>query len=117
MSFVVIVRCVCRMPEKVVMFLVGCRVFPCRLIAIAFPLAASLAVTAAAFAQTTGATLTGVVSDESGAAVAGVELTLAEFSRGVQRVATSDGQGAYVFAGVPAGTYVLTGGSGAFAPV
>lgn len=68
-------------------------------------------------AQAPGATLTGVVSDESGAVVAHVDLTLADAVSGVQRRAVSTDQGVYVFAGLPPGTYVLMAGGGAFAPV
>lgn len=68
-------------------------------------------------AQAPGATLTGVVTDESGAVVPKVDLTLANAATGVQLHAVSNDQGVYVFAGVPDGRYVLLAGGGAFAPL
>lgn len=68
-------------------------------------------------AQTPDATLTGVVSDESGAVVAGVDLTLADAANDVQRRTVSNDQGVYVFAGLPPGKYVLLAGGKGFAAV
>lgn len=63
------------------------------------------------------ATLGGIVADESGAVIGRVELTLADAVTGVQRTTVTDDRGAYSFAGVPPGTYVLTAGHGGFAPL
>lgn len=68
---------------------------------------ATLVLASSLSAQTPGATISGAVTDESGAVVPNVELTLGDAARGVQRRAVSNEQGAYTFVGVPPGTYVL----------
>ncbi len=63
-------------------------------------------------------TVTGTVSDESGAVVVGVDVTLTPAAPGAQRlVTTTDAQGAYVFASLPPGVYTLTAIRDGFAPV
>src|SRR5262245_62150064 len=52
--------------------------------------------------------LRGVVTDETGAVVAQVELTLVNDSDRMPRKVVSDGDGAYAFADLPPGTYRLT---------
>jgi hypothetical protein len=59
-----------------------------------------------ALAQT-AANLTGTVTDSSGAALPGVQLTLRNAGTGLTRSATSAADGRFVFADVPAGTYDL----------
>jgi hypothetical protein len=54
------------------------------------------------------ATLTGVVTDPSGANVAGAKVTLTDAASGSARTTTTDGQGYYTFASVPVGSYKLS---------
>lgn len=61
----------------------------------------------AAFAQSGTSVVAGVVADESGGVVAGVQLTLAE-ATGAERRAVSDAAGAYQFPALPPGRYALT---------
>jgi hypothetical protein len=54
------------------------------------------------------ATLTGVVSDSTGALVANAKATLRDAGSGSERVTTTDSHGYYTFASVPVGAYILT---------
>ncbi len=54
------------------------------------------------------ATLTGVVSDPSGAVVANAKVTLRNAESGDVRDSVTDSQGYYTFASVPVGTYDVT---------
>jgi Carboxypeptidase regulatory-like domain len=54
------------------------------------------------------ATLTGVVTDPSGANVVGAKVKLVDAQSGSERDTTTDGQGYYTFASVPVGSYNLT---------
>jgi hypothetical protein len=67
----------------------------------------ALAVGPSVFAQT-AATLRGQVADDSGALVPGAKVTLAA-PDGVVKVAFSDNNGSYLFAGLAAGDYQLIG--------
>jgi len=60
------------------------------------------------WAQAIFATLTGIVSDPSGAVVADAKVTLRNSLSGDVRESTTDSQGYYTFASVPVGTYNLT---------
>jgi hypothetical protein len=53
------------------------------------------------------ATLTGVVTDPSGANVAGAKVKLVDAQSGSERDTTTDSQGYYTFASVPVGSYNL----------
>ncbi len=53
-------------------------------------------------------TLTGVVTDPSGAVVANVKVTLRDTGSGSVRDTVTDSDGYYTFASIPVGTYVLT---------
>ncbi len=64
--------------------------------------------TTAALAQTTTATLQGVVRDASAAVLPGASVTLRDQRTGVVRATTTDRSGAYVLSHVPAGSYTLT---------
>jgi Carboxypeptidase regulatory-like domain len=80
----------------------------CQLVAVL--LVASLALSSSRLigqARTEGQ-LSGKVADPSGAAVAGVNLTLNQAATGINVTATSTGSGEYVFATVLPGTYKLT---------
>jgi carboxypeptidase family protein/TonB-dependent receptor-like protein len=65
-----------------------------------------LAVATAASAQT-ASTVTGTVTDASGAALPGVSLTLQNAATGLLRSAATAADGRFVFAGIPAGPYGL----------
>lgn len=60
------------------------------------------------WAQAIFATLTGVVTDPSGAAVVSAKVTLRDAASGSTRDTETDSSGYYTFASVPVGTYVLT---------
>lgn len=70
---------------------------------IAFLLAAS----SAAFGQATSGTITGLVTDPSGAAVEGAKVTITEINKGVSFSTSSNETGYYTHARVPAGAYSL----------
>src|SRR5205823_1450476 len=53
------------------------------------------------------ATLTGVVTDPSGAVVSNAKVTLRDAQSGSERGTITDSAGYYTFASVPVGTYVL----------
>jgi hypothetical protein len=61
---------------------------------------------AAARAQSTG--LSGIVEDESGAALSGVRLTLKSLDKGLLRLSYSDEQGRYSYNAIAPGVYQLT---------
>ena len=63
---------------------------------------------AAIWTQAIFATLTGIVSDPSGAVVANAKVTLRNSLSGDVRESTTDNQGYYTFASVPVGTYNVT---------
>src|ERR1700759_1193957 len=67
-----------------------------------------LLLAAGVWAQAIFATLTGIVSDSSGAVVANAKVTLKNSLSGDSRESTTDGQGYYTFASVPVGTYNVT---------
>lgn len=71
-------------------------------------LAVLLLVGTAIWAQGMFATLTGVVSDPSGALVSAAKATLRDAESGSERVTTTDSHGFYTFASVPVGSYILT---------
>jgi len=64
--------------------------------------------TAALWAQGMFATLTGVVSDPSGAVVANAKVTLRDAGSGSERSTVTNGEGYYTFASVPVGSYNLS---------
>src|SRR5262245_17999012 len=55
----------------------------------------------------TSATVTGAITDSTGGAIVGVQLTLQQAETGLVRRAMSAVDGRFVFAGVPVGQYVL----------
>ena len=63
---------------------------------------------ATVWSQAIFATLTGIVSDSSGAVVANAKVTLRNSLSGDVRESTTDSQGYYTFASVPVGTYNVT---------
>ena len=60
------------------------------------------------WAQGIFATLTGIVSDPSGAVVSGAKITLRDTVSGSLRDTVSNSDGYYTFASVPVGDYALT---------
>jgi hypothetical protein len=58
-------------------------------------------------AQTTSGTILGIVTDNSGAAVPGANVTLTNVDTEVKNTATSDGNGAYQFVNMPPGNYTV----------
>jgi len=72
-------------------------------------LPALIAGATATFAQASSsmAELRGQVTDPYGAAIANAKLTLTDLVKGSSRVAASDGEGAYVFLGMPPSSYEL----------
>jgi len=61
-----------------------------------------------AMAQIVTATLVGRVSDQSGAAVAGAQITVVGLATGLQRSVVSDASGDYTISLLPIGSYRLT---------
>src|SRR5215472_14916349 len=59
----------------------------------------------AARAQVAGATITGVVKDQAGAAVPGATITVTDVGTNRQRVVTSSREGIYAAAGLTPGVY------------
>jgi hypothetical protein len=68
----------------------------------------ALAVVPAALAQVDRASLSGTVTDKSGAFVPGAQLTLVSQETGWRREALTDDSGTYSFAQIPIGNYTLT---------
>ena len=71
-------------------------------------LAAVVMLAATVWPQAIFATLTGVVSDSSGAVISNAKVSLRNADSGDLRESTTDGQGYYTFASVPVGSYDLT---------
>src|SRR4029079_18589847 len=65
-------------------------------------------------AQQTRGTLRGVIKDELGATIVGATVTLTDAS-GVEKTATTNGEGAYVFSGLAPGKYFLRATAKGFA--
>src|SRR6059036_3599097 len=68
----------------------------------------ALATTPLVFAQTSTATILGVVKDSSGALIPGVSITVKHTESGLTRTAVSGERGAYAVALLPVGAYELT---------
>ncbi|HEU4786241.1 MAG TPA: carboxypeptidase-like regulatory domain-containing protein, partial [Gemmatimonadaceae bacterium] len=71
-------------------------------------LAFSLHAAATAIGQTSTGTIRGFVSDQGGAALAGVQVTARNVESGVQRAATTRADGFYVLPGLTPATYDMT---------
>src|SRR5215210_3953603 len=61
-----------------------------------------------ASAQVNNASVTGLVTDTTGAVVTGASVTLKNKATNVETTSTTDSSGYYTFAGVPVGTYDVT---------
>src|ERR1044071_4684489 len=68
-----------------------------------------------AVAQTTTSNIEGMVKDPRGAVVSGAQITAASSSLGVERTTSSDENGFYRIAALPAGTYTVTVSGSGFA--
>src|SRR6185295_17442559 len=68
----------------------------------------------AGFAQQTRGTLRGVIKDELGATIVGATVTITD-ANGVEKTATTNGEGAYVFSGLAPGKYLLRATATGFA--
>jgi iron complex outermembrane recepter protein len=75
----------------------------------------ALLASAQAFGQDGSATLSGIVLDETGAAVSGVEVIVANTATGLQRSVTTDAAGAFTMPLLPSGPYVVTAQKEGFA--
>jgi hypothetical protein len=69
-----------------------------------FVLAVSLILASVALAQDT-ASITGTVTDQTGAAIPGAQVNVASPDHGINRSAKTNGSGDYLFAGLPIGRY------------
>ena len=79
-------------------------------VVVVFMVLASLVVVQSGSAQNQAGTIRGKVVDESDQPVPGVTLTLRDTARGTQRLATSDGTGAFLFLAIGVGNdYELSG--------
>ncbi|MCI0722847.1 MAG: TonB-dependent receptor, partial [Acidobacteria bacterium] len=70
-----------------------------------------------AMAQTVTATLTGTVSDQSGALVPNVKVVATNQGTKIEHAAQSNDSGVYTIPFLPIGTYVVTGGASGFKKV
>lgn len=70
--------------------------------------------TAVGLAQQGRGTLRGVIKDELGATIVGATVTLTD-ANGVEKVATTNGEGAYIFTAVAPGKYLLRAKAAGFA--
>src|SRR5215510_6604817 len=70
---------------------------------------------AIAAAQQARGTLRGLITDELGAAIVGVNVTLTD-ANGAQKKTTTNGEGVYNFAGLAPGKYTLQASATGFAP-
>jgi hypothetical protein len=69
---------------------------------------------AVGLAQQSRGTLRGVINDELGATIVGASVTLTD-ANGVEKSATTNGEGAYIFSGVAPGKYLLRATAAGFA--
>src|SRR5258708_31847673 len=68
---------------------------------------ATLCFTCAAIGQTETATISGLITDDTGAVVPGAEVKLESNERGIANSATTNSAGIYVFASVQPGQYQI----------
>src|SRR6266496_1906121 len=78
-----------------------------RTVGLLLTLALVLGLHSAAFAQTGAASITGLLTDQSGAAAAGVTVTATNQATNVAYTALSNAAGNYTITSVPVGTYVV----------
>ena len=85
-----------------------------RLVIVFFLISTVIPFTAAA---QTSATMTGRITDSTGAVVPGATITARHLERSVERVAITDAGGRFVIAGLPVGSYDVRAELGGFKPV
>jgi len=68
---------------------------------------AAMCIAVMAFGQAITSSISGTVTDSSGAAVPGAVITISDASQGVERQVTANSTGSYLVPGLPAGTYNL----------
>lgn len=88
-----------------------------RLLPLVAVLALVFAFTAPAWAQTINGNIVGVITDEQGAAVAGVTVSATNVDTGASRSATTNEEGLYRIAGLPGGNYTVKAEKTGFAPI
>jgi Carboxypeptidase regulatory-like domain len=66
------------------------------------------------YAQSLSGSLTGVVSDQTGAAIRGARVTLQDANKGYLYTSASDDQGRYLIRNLDPGNYILTAGAQGF---
>jgi hypothetical protein len=67
-----------------------------------------LALSLAAFAQSDNTQISGFVKDQAGAVIAGAKVTAKNETNGLERSATTNGEGYYVITQLPSGRYTIT---------
>jgi Carboxypeptidase regulatory-like domain/TonB dependent receptor len=77
--------------------------------------AALLFVASAVWGAVTGS-VSGTVTDQTGAIIPGATITVTNIAQGVQRQVTTNGQGIYTFPSLPVGTYDIQAESSGFRP-
>jgi len=82
-----------------------------------FLLILAILLPATLFAQATGSSLSGRVTDASGAAVPGVTVTVSNAQTGLTRTTVTESDGSYRFPSLPIGTYKVTAELSGFATV
>jgi len=88
------------------------------IVAVGLILAAAVGLyTRISYAQSASATLSGRVSDEAGAVIPSVNITVFNLSTALQRHAATDDRGSYVIPLLPPGRYNLTAQRSGFTPV
>ncbi len=68
----------------------------------------------AVFAQSGTSSISGIITDQTGAAVPGASVTISNAETGFKRTTTSSSDGGYSFPGIPPATYVLVVETGNF---
>ena len=87
----------------------GCKQFQrIGLLAVCFAILALALVTPTALAQTTVSTIEGTIKDAQGSVVSGATVVAKSTTLGIERTSTSDENGFYRLAALPAGTYSLS---------
>lgn len=76
-----------------------------------------MALAAPAVAQVLYGSVTGTVTDQTGAVVPGVQLTASNDDTGLKRQAVSDGAGIYRFLDLPPGPYTIDAAASGFRPI
>src|SRR5262249_58061245 len=70
--------------------------------------ALSLAISIAGFAQSDNTQISGFVKDSTGAVIAGAKVTAKNETNGLERSATSNGEGYYIITQLPSGRYTVS---------